>query len=353
MLELAVDFLKGCRGKTIVVYDTDGDGIGAAVILAKTFKRLFGKYPEVMPRDHGSSMITEKMLKRVRTFDNIIFLDIAADDRYDKVLQLAKKSRILIIDHHQMRKNLNGHKSIVHFNSVLFEKSIPPSQYTASKMVYDVCSRLTNVEDWDWLAGMGIVNDNSKNSWKHFMEKIYRKYKITPKNYDRVNDIITSTYMMSKTKDVGLSFKACLESDSPSDIISGRNAASRKLRRIYDVVEEEIRAVMKRWKSDAEILEDKELIILELKTGFSISSVISTKISFERPNYTVLVARKDGRRVSISLRRQDGKVNCGLLAKKLTRGLKNSRGGGHGPAAGIGIMKADWKILRKRVQNSL
>ena len=35
MFEHAVEFIRDCKGKTIVVYDTDGDGIGAAAIIPK------------------------------------------------------------------------------------------------------------------------------------------------------------------------------------------------------------------------------------------------------------------------------------------------------------------------------
>ena len=44
MFKQAIEFVKNCKGKTIIIYDTDGDGIGAAVILAKTIKRLFKKF---------------------------------------------------------------------------------------------------------------------------------------------------------------------------------------------------------------------------------------------------------------------------------------------------------------------
>jgi single-stranded DNA-specific DHH superfamily exonuclease len=347
MLENARNFLRGCDKRTVVVYDTDGDGIGAAIIIAKTLKGLLKKYPEAIPRDHGLSLITEKLLRKVRKFDNIIFLDIAADEKPDIVLDLAKKSRVMIIDHHQSQRNLNK-SGVLHVNPVFWEKKIPASQYCTSKIAYDICKDIVD-DDFDWLAGMGMINDKAEKAWKKFLNSVYKKYKIAPKSFELVNDIVTSPYMYSKNKDMDISYKSCLESSSPNDILKAKNASSRKLRRYYDVVEKEIKTVMKKWKKEAEIFEDKKMIILELKTGFSIGSVISTKISFEKLHYTVLVARMDGKHVSASLRRQDKKVNCGELAKRLTKNIKNSSGGGHVPAAGIKVMKGDWKEIRKRV----
>ena len=60
MFKQAIDFIKNCRGKTVIIYDTDGDGISAAVILAKTLKRLFGKFPEVIPAYHDLFNVTIK-----------------------------------------------------------------------------------------------------------------------------------------------------------------------------------------------------------------------------------------------------------------------------------------------------
>ena len=325
MLENARDFLKH-KGKTAVVYDTDGDGLGAAVIIAKTIKRLSKRYPKMFPRDHGLSLITERLVRRIKKFDNIIFLDIAADENTKTVLTIAKKSRIMVVDHHQVQKNLNKY-GILHINPIFWEKKIPASQYCTSKIAYDICIDVID-ENFDWLAGIGMINDKAEKTWKIFLEMIYKRYNIAPKEFELINNIITSPYMFSENKDMDVSYKACLESSTPMDILKSRSAYTRKLRKYHDVVEKEILSVMKSWKKNADVVENKKLILLELKTKFSISSVISTKISFEKPHYTVIVARIGGKHVSASLRRQDKKVDCGKLAKKLTSNIKNSSGGG-------------------------
>lgn len=348
MLQKAADFIKDCKGRTVIVYDIDGDGLGAAVILAKSMKKIFGRYPKAIPRDRGLTRVTDKVVDAVKGFDDIIFLDITADQRYEVVLKLDKKSRIMILDHHQISKNLNRY-GIVHVNPILFEKKIPASRYCTSKLVLDICRMLTDVDNLDWLAGLGIVNDKAEPSWKSFMKKIYRKYRISPRTFEKLNNIATSSYMFSGKKYYSDSYKACLMSDVPSDILKGKNQYSKKIVVLHNRIEREINSQMKNWKKNAEIFKDKKLIILELKTNFSISSVISTLISLKKQNYTVLVARKYGKHMSISLRRQDRKVDCGLLARKLTKNIKNSSGGGHVPAAGINIMAKDWKQLRKRV----
>ncbi len=356
MIKRAVDFLKkNGNKKTIIIFDTDGDGIGAAVILVKTFKKLFKKTTKIMPANHDLFFITKDMFQKIKNkkFDTVITVDIAIDEKPEYILKLAKKSKILIIDHHQVHRNLNNIKNILHFNPNLWKIKIPSYNYCTSKIVYDVCNKLTNIEDLDWLAGIGIVNDISEGKWKGFLNKIYKKYNLSLSKLKLINNTITSSYHHSRTKGVKIGYKACLEASSPFDILKARTPNSKKLRKFYNIIEKEIILTMKNWKKNAEIFENKKLIILKLKTRFSINSPISTKISEEKPNYTVIVARKMGKMIYISMRRQNKKVDCGKIASKLSKEFKNSSGGGHAPAAGIHIMNKDWVKFRKKLVNLL
>ena len=331
MLKKAAEFLKEIDNKkTLIIFDTDGDGIGSAAILAKTIKRLFKKMPEAMPANHGLSFIDSSMVKKIKSkkFDAIITVDAAVDEKPEYVLELAKKSRILIIDHHQIHRNLNNSK-ILHVNPNLWKTKFVSYKYCTSKIVYDICSKLTNIEDLDWLAGIGIVNDKSEDTWKGFLKGVYKKYKISSPKLRLTNDIITSGYCYSGRKGVMTGYRACLETSSPVDILRAKTNNTRRLKKFYDIIEGEIVSEMKNWKRNAEIIEDKKLIILKLNTKFSISSPISTKISFEKPHYTVLVIRKNGKVIYMSLRRQDKEVDCGRIAEKVIKNLNNASGGGH------------------------
>jgi len=359
MFKQAIDFIKNCKGKTVIIYDSDGDGIGAAAILAKTLKRLFGKLPKAIPGDQDLFYITKNNYDQIskQKADRIITVDIAVDEKPEYILKLAKKHKILIIDHHQVHKDLNKFKNVVHTNPCFWKSRIPPFRYASSKIVFDFCSKITNVEDLDWLAGLGIINDYAGASWKDFLNRIYKKYPyLKGKNlysFDNklgyVNNLITSGYFHSGMKCGKIGYEACLKSESPLDIIKLKTVPARKLKKMYDKIEKEIQDIMKNWRKKAEIIESKKLIILELNTKFSIKSPISTKISSQLPHYTLIVARKDGNKTYISLRRGDGKVNCGKLATVTTKNLKNANGGGHIPAAGGKIMTKDWSKFKENV----
>jgi single-stranded DNA-specific DHH superfamily exonuclease len=349
----AIDFLREGK-KSVIIFDTDGDGIGAAVILAKSMKRAFNISPKIIPRDHKSSLLSKDMLKRISgKFDLIVFLDMAVDETPDYITHLAKNSKVIIIDHHQVQKNLNSEKNIIHMNSSFWQKRIPSVRYCTSKMVYDLAGNFMDIGDLDWLAALGIINDKAEKTWDSFLDDVYDRNRISQEQLETVNNIVTSSYQFSKNKDLMVSFQACLEAISPFDILNARTENSKKLKAFYDVIQNEIESIMSRWRETAEIMEDKKLIMIELDTKYSISSTISTLISFGNPHYTVMISRISGNGVSISLRRQDKKVDCSKMAKKLIVGLQNASGGGHIPAAGIKIMKKDWKLVRKRAQDLL
>jgi len=356
MLKKSIDFIKkNSNKKTVIIFDTDGDGIGAATILVKTFERIFNKTPKTIPANHSLLFTNKDIFQEIKKkgFDTVITVDMAVDEKPDYILKLAKKSKILIIDHHQIHKNLNKYENILHINPILWKIKIPSHKYCTSKIVYDICKELKNIEDLDWLVGIGIVNDKCEDVWNNFLNKIYKKYDISLSKLKLINNMITSGYYHSGIEGVKIGYKACLEASSPIDILKTKNTSSKKLKKFYDIIEREIILTMENWKKNAEIIENKKLIILKLGTKFSISSPISTKISFEKPNYTIVVTRKKGKMTYISLRRQDKKVNCGKIAATVTKGLKNSSGGGHKPAAGIHIMSKDWKTFRNRIINLL
>jgi oligoribonuclease NrnB/cAMP/cGMP phosphodiesterase (DHH superfamily) len=359
MFKQAIDFIKNCKGKTVIIYDTDGDGIGAAAILAKTLKRLFKKYPKAIPGHHDLCYITKNNYDEIskQKADRIIIVDIAVDQKPEYILKLAKKHKILIIDHHQAHENMNKLKNIIHVNPYFWKSRISPYKYASSKIVFDICSEIINIEDLDWLAGLGIINDFVGKTWKDFLDKIYKKYPyLKGKNlysFDNklgyINNLITAGYYYSKIRGGKIGYETCLKAKSPLNIIKLKTNSARKLKKMYDEIEREIQDTMKNWRKNAEIIENKKLIILELNTKFSIQSPVSTKISIQVPNYTVIVIKKEANKTYISFRRQDGKVDCGELATITTKNLENASGGGHIPAAGGNIMTKDWNKFKENV----
>jgi single-stranded DNA-specific DHH superfamily exonuclease len=360
MIEKAAEFIKSCSEKTALVYDIDGDSIGSAVILSKTIERLFGYIPQAFIISHELFAFDKGIFKKVndKKIKNIIIVDIAIDEEPKYILEIAKKSKILVIDHHQVRNNLNKFDNILYMNPFFWKSKIEPFKYCTSKLTYDICSRITSIDDLDWLAGLGIINDYCGEEWKEFLDKIYSKYSVLKKgsepysfdsNFGLIDHIITSGYYHSGNKGGKIAYEACLEASSPLDILYAKTSKARLLKMFYDEVQEEINRVVDNWRDYAEIYEDKKLVFLELKTKFAVKSPISTILGIRNPNYTFIILRRKGNFINISFRREDGKVDCGKLAMSATKNLENAGGGGHAPAAGASIMAKDLEKFKEKI----
>jgi oligoribonuclease NrnB/cAMP/cGMP phosphodiesterase (DHH superfamily) len=360
MIDKAVNFIKNCNEKTAIIYDIDGDSIGSAIIVAKTIERLFDYIPTAFIINHELFTVDKGIYKEVidKKVKNVIIVDVAIDETPEYVLKIDKKVKILILDHHQVHRDLNKFSNIIHVNPYFWNSKVEPVKYCTSKLTYDICSRITDIEDLVWLAGLGIINDYCGEQWKDFLDKLYEKYPILKKgkepysfesNFGLIDHIVTSGYYHSGLRGGKIAYEACLEASSPLDLLEARTSKAKTLMEFYCEVQEEINKVMSNWRKYAEIHEDKKLVFLELKTRFAIKSPISTMLGIRNPNYTFIIFREKGNFIQISLRREDGKVDCGKLAEFATKNLENANGGGHAPAAGANIMANDLEKFKENV----
>lgn len=360
-LDKAADFIKNCKEKTTLVYDVDGDSIGSAVIVAKTIERLFNYIPSSFIINHDTFAVDRELYREISSekIKNVIIVDISVDEEPEYILKISKKARVLVIDHHQIRKNLNK-IGILYINPNLWDSKIASFRYCTSKLTYDICSRIINIKDLTWLAGLGIINDYCGEQWKDFLDSIYEKYPILKKgnepysfdsNLGLINHMITSGYYHSGAKGGKTAYEACLEATSPLDLLESKTTKAIILRKYFNEVQKELKEITENWRDYAEINEDKRVVFLELKTKFAIQSPVSTMISIKNPSYTLIVFKRKGNLICVSLRRNDGKINCGKLAEDATKGLENANGGGHKPASGAHIMASDLEKFKEKILN--
>jgi len=359
MIDKAANFIKNCKEKTAIIYDIDGDSIGSAVLIAKTIERLFNYVPKAFIISHDLFSNEKGIFKKINDnkINNVIIVDIAIDEEPKYILEIAKKSNVLIIDHHQIHNDLNKF-NILHVNPFFLKTDIEPFKYCTSKLTYDICCKVTDIEDLDWLAGLGIINDYCGEQWKEFLDRIYKKYPSLKKgkepysfdsNFGLIDHMITAGYYYAGLRGCKIAYDTCLEAESPLDILEARIPKARILKKFHIEVQEEINSIIENWKNYAEIYDNEQLIFLELKTKFAIKSPISTILSIRNPSYTFIIFRKVGDFINVSLRRNDGKIDCGKLAVDATKNLKNAGGGGHSPAAGASIMAKDLEVFKKRI----
>lgn len=344
-----LDFIRSITTSdaVAVIHDADPDGISSAAIISETIKNLRGNGVDFFISDK-LRVYPENLLKELKQkqVNRIISLDIALEENQEAVKLLSSFAKLMIIDHHKIN-NAVPEKVLLIKPQLLYEDA-DPSQYCTSKFIYDLCSEISNVECMDWIACVGIIADMNYRSWKPFFNATIKKYKFAP-NEDpfrtilgRVTSIISSSIFYDE-KNIPKIAEAVVNAKSPQDILKSELAQYEK------AVQKEISFYRTNAKKNAEFYDDINLIYYEISPKFDIKSVVSTLISLDYKDSTVIVVDARNEFMGASGRNQSGKVAVNDLFLDAVKGLENANGGGHKASAGAGFMRKDHAVFKKRV----
>jgi single-stranded DNA-specific DHH superfamily exonuclease len=357
LLEKAAEFLKDCKPEeTIVIYHKGcGDGICASAILGKYFKKTHQTTPKkffVLGYEEDFKKFTDKILKL--DIKNVIFADLSLDKFPELLKELAKKFRVLILDHHTLINDMNKH-GILHIHPNFISK-LPGEKYCGSKIAYDVCNKIIDMSDASWLAAAGILHDVGAEDWKPFMNEVYAKFPDLKggKNIYGFDSKLGELVSLISASKIGIAkeirtINLCINTENPMDILELKSDMAKELKYWEDKINTELTKYIDNWKELAEIHEDLKFVMLEIEGKYPISSTVSTIISMRNPDYLFCVYKKKSTFVDISFRHQGGKVNCAKLAQESTKGFELSSGGGHPPAAGARVLKNDFDLYKSKL----
>ncbi|MEK6923436.1 MAG: DHH family phosphoesterase, partial [Nanoarchaeota archaeon] len=159
---------------------------------------------------------------------------------------------------------------------------------------------------------------------------------------------IASLFSAGKDKVGGerLALEIALEAGSPKELLdcSGKAAILCKHKKIR---EDEIKYYTSDWRNKAE--KYGNLIIYEIAPKNEIISAVSTEISMQIKDKTVVVLRTNNNSMKVSYRNQNAKVDCNKLALQLAQEF-NGIGGGHRQAAGGLISENKREEFKKRLR---
>lgn len=342
----AAEFLKAIdpKNEILIIFNNDGDGICSCVQLMKYFEKTGRKKPYIisqpMPMD-------KNIVQKIKTtFPNkIIFLDILVDQQEDVVKKIRGFADILIVDHHQIMKNLNKDGTIVHYNPRFTKKTIYQS---TSYCVYSICSQLIDMSDSLWLAAVGIVSDYNVEDSKDVVDETKKKYGVKEPLYEtlfgRVADMISAaraTKMLSCEQMAEIFTKV----ESPDKIEEARGGD--KLVKAFQEIENETLSIM--LDAEKNIVKMGKIVLYNIKSQYNLISPISTKISEQFQDKLVLVYTKTGKTIKVSARNQKKNMNAGKIMQLATKGISGS-GGGHEAAAGATIDEKDWDRFLEKVK---
>jgi single-stranded DNA-specific DHH superfamily exonuclease len=338
----------GEKDEILIIFNNDGDGICSCTLLMKFLELTKRKKPYIIAQPIPMEKNIVQKIKS--TFPKkIIFLDIVVDQQEDIIKKIRSFADILIIDHHQINKNLNtrhgDHASVVHFNPRFTDKDVYQS---TSYCVYKLCSELMNMADFLWMAGVGMVSDYNLDNSKDLVAEVKKKYKIETDLYasffGRIADMVSASHAtgLLSCEEIAELF---MRIDDPKNIENARGGD--KLIRSYQEIENEMLSIMGDSERNAEV--SGKIVLYNLKSKYKLISPVSTKISEKYRDRLVLIYSKSGNKIKVSARNQKKNINAGKIMKFAASGLKAS-GGGHEAAAGATVDEKDWDKFIEKVK---
>jgi single-stranded DNA-specific DHH superfamily exonuclease len=344
MLEKAAKFLDEINSKdnVIIIFNNDGDGVCSCTLVEK-FLDTKGCKPFIISQPMPPE---DRLIRKIQTTvpNKIIFLDMAIDQEKDFMKKLGHICDMLIIDHHQVTKDLNS-KSIIHVNPRMQKKD---TYQCTTYIVYKILSKLGDQSDLLWLASIGMISDYNLDDSKDVVEDIRKKYAIShEKMYDhhfgRIADMIAAakaTKLLSMEQLVEL-FKNVKD---PFDFSHEKNAD--KLLQAYRDVENEYMRIKSEFESKTERIGN--VIFFPISSKYNLRSPVSTMLSERHRDKVVVIYDKVASWINVSARNQSKKYNVGMALKNAASGFHGSAGG-HEAAAGAKIPEKNWEAFKERL----
>jgi len=301
----------------IFFFDNDADGLCSFLIL----RRFLGRGKGVSLK--GLPSLTKEYYRKAEEFnsDYIFVLDRPNID--EEVIELNKKEKnlpIVCIDHH---KTENKPEVEGYYNSYLSDGIYNPTSY--------LCFKVTGRKEDLWLAVIGCFGD-----WfmPEFFDEFKEKYpELIDAKYNSASDIVYKTELgkivmifdlgLKDTTTNAVSFiKYLIDAKSPSDVIQENSKTEVFLKR-YDFLNK----IVKKTVSDARKQVDfkNKTLFFTYSGKMSLSQQISNELTYNYPDFFIIVGFIKGNYVKFSLRGQGVRT---LMMNSIS-GIEGASGGGH------------------------
>ncbi|HII14717.1 MAG TPA: DHH family phosphoesterase [Nanoarchaeota archaeon] len=343
----------GKESKLCLVYDIDADGMSSGALIKHAFEKLGLGFKLELTDITRKAVFSEENQQKIRDaqIDFIVSTDVAFPGfnllgAYNSLLR--QGVRFLVFDHHEYEPSMQGENSLLIHPVDIFGKE--HSSACASKLVYDLLSRFVPLSEYEWLKAIGMIGDMNFLDYSGELKSIIGKYEGKEPQI-RSNDDYFKT-RLGRISDLVNSAKAIGNNESLSEMFRAYSGAAtvedleKKLGKM-DVTE--INKQIDGYVAGFEVLSEKEgdIYFLEIKSGFYIGSPVSSIISQVKAGHTFIVYQRKGDFMIVNSRRQDRQYNMNDLMSLSVKGLRDSNGGGHLPAAGATIRVEDWGVFKQ------
>lgn len=335
--------------KVALVFDSDSDGISAAVIIAKVLKDFYKRNITLALSANHAELLGNEIFNKLRDakINVIISTDLGLDKYIPQLDEITSFAKIMIIDHHTFHKQVFSERILV-LKPQLIKTKIDPSQYCTSKWTYDLLSCYLDISNLDWLAAVGIIADSGYRSWKAYIDKILRKYRL------KINRDPFKTSLGKICDDIA--YSEIYRRDNVNKIFFKlfRNKSLKDyLRKPIKSPKEPLKEITYYEKNASMFAENYgDLMILHITPKYRIGAVLSTRLSTKKYKKKTLIIVQDLRHyplLLISARRNDFKIAVNELLERATWGMEHASAGGHVPASGARIKKEDYGLFKQRL----
>lgn len=299
------------KDKIAILAHNDGDSVCSAIMASRILGEI--DYINFLDYKHGMFKLIAPELKK-RKINKIIIMDLSVDSEIENIKELEKFAELFIIDHHVFLNDLNSDKTV-------FIKT--ESKFPASYVCYKLFSKIQKIPSW--IAVIGTLSDMSYHYTKETADKIFDDFDFEGERKNLINEVMilggAIIYFRGNEKEV---FDITKNMKSSEEI--------KELEKFSKIVDKEIDYFLEMFKKNHE--EYKDLIWYYFKPRFAITSALSTKVSLENEDKTIVLVVEFEGLLRISSRRQDKKVDCVKLLQESIKGIPDSNAGGHVAAAG-------------------
>ncbi len=297
--QAATKFLKKLSGKVAVFFDNDTDGICGAAIFAALLKQ----------KNINLILKTGELEKEV--FDGFakidanhyIFVDFAVD-QYPNFLDGFKGRSVLLVDHHPIITDLNK-LGFLHVNP----RFKNPKIYRCSAhTAFDLC-KAAGLKNFEWLSTLGQIGDRESSGTDEEKEAAGMIEAVCATKKD--SDLVKLANFLSNCKNMD------------------EFLYMEKYRKLKEQLEKELEKQLALF----EVSTYGEIIFFEVKSRFSITSILASRLLDLYPNKTIITYSK--KRDGWGASGRSKKFDMGTAFRKASEGI--GKGGGHTVASGARV----------------
>ncbi|MCK5474178.1 MAG: DHH family phosphoesterase [Candidatus Aenigmarchaeota archaeon] len=344
MIKKFLEFIQNIKkeDQLAILYHTDADGVCSSVITAKSLELLGISPVFVFTQCAGNITITEKTIKQLtkKNITKIIIFDLAVDSDPKPIKKIEEFAEILVVDHHIISNDLNSKRTTMIKSQNISE--IDPSQYCASKLIYDLFLQIKDISSFNWISAIGIIGDFGIKTWKSFLDSVVQSNPEKLKILFESEELVTYAHMCDGEKGIEKAYQALYSAKTPSDVVENLKE--------YGAVRTEIEQFVENSEKLGEFREGIGLFYYEIEPKYNLKSKVSNILSTKKyAGKTVIVVQLGKNKATISARNQTGKISMDSLMRECTKDFKEANGGGHVPAAGGAIRREDIGVFKNKV----